>query len=31
MHFNMAMEAGGVVVGDKVDITLDIEMTRKPA
>ena len=30
MHFNMALETGGVLVGDKVDITLDVEMTRKP-
>ncbi len=30
MHLNVAMEAGGVMVGDKVDITLDVEMTRKP-
>jgi polyisoprenoid-binding protein YceI len=30
MHFNMVMDAGGVMVGDKVDITLDLEMTRKP-
>jgi polyisoprenoid-binding protein YceI len=30
MHFNMAMDAGGVMVGDRVDITLDVEMTRKP-
>jgi len=30
MHFNMVMEAGGVMVGDRVDITLDVEMTRKP-
>jgi polyisoprenoid-binding protein YceI len=29
--FNMPMDGGGVVVGDKVDITLDLEMTRKPA
>ena len=30
MHFNMVMETGGVMVGDRVDITLDVEMTRKP-
>src|SRR5579864_5562336 len=28
--FNIPMDGGGVVVGDKVDITLDLEMTRKP-
>lgn len=26
---NMPLEGGGVLVGDKVDITLDVEMTRK--
>jgi polyisoprenoid-binding protein YceI len=30
MHLNLALEAGGVMVGDRVDITLDVEMTRKP-
>jgi|SRR5579863_560851 polyisoprenoid-binding protein YceI len=29
--FNIPMDGGGVVVGDKVEITLDVEMTRKPA
>jgi polyisoprenoid-binding protein YceI len=29
--FNIPMDGGGVVVGDKVQITLDVEMTRKPA
>jgi polyisoprenoid-binding protein YceI len=28
--FNIPMEGSGVVVGEKVDITLDIEMTRQP-
>ncbi len=27
--FNMPMDGGGVVVGDKVDITLDVEILRK--
>ena len=30
LTFNMVLEAGGVMVGEKVDITLDLEMTRKP-
>lgn len=30
MEFNIPLDAGGVVVGDHIDITLDIEMTRKP-
>jgi polyisoprenoid-binding protein YceI len=30
LTFNMVLEAGGVMVGEKVDITLDVEMTRKP-
>jgi polyisoprenoid-binding protein YceI len=28
--FNMPMDGGGVVVGEKVDITLDVEILRKP-
>jgi len=28
MVFNMPLDGGGWVVGDKVDITLDVEMTR---
>ncbi len=27
--FNIPMDGGGVVVGDKVEITLDVEITRK--
>jgi polyisoprenoid-binding protein YceI len=30
LSWNGALEAGGVVVGDEVTITLDIELTRKP-
>ncbi|HEX5432047.1 MAG TPA: YceI family protein [Bryobacteraceae bacterium] len=30
LTFNVALETGGVLVGDHVDITLDVEMTRKP-
>jgi polyisoprenoid-binding protein YceI len=30
LNWNAALETGGVVVGDEVTITLDIEMTRKP-
>jgi polyisoprenoid-binding protein YceI len=30
LTFNMVLEAGGVMVGEHVDITLDVEMTRKP-
>jgi polyisoprenoid-binding protein YceI len=30
MTWNRAMDAGGVVVGDEVQITLDIELVRKP-
>lgn len=30
MEFNMVLDTGGVMVGDHVDITLDLEMTRKP-
>ena len=29
LNWNAALETGGVVVGDEVTITLDIEMTRK--
>jgi len=29
--WNKALEAGGVVVGDDVDITIDIELVKKPA
>jgi polyisoprenoid-binding protein YceI len=28
--FNMPLDGGGVVVGDKVEITIDVELTRKP-
>ena len=28
--WNKALETGGVVVGDDVDITIDVELTRKP-
>ena len=31
MTWNRAIEAGGVVVGDEVTITLDVELTRPPA
>ena len=31
LNWNAALETGGVVVGDEVTITLDIEMTRKAA
>jgi polyisoprenoid-binding protein YceI len=30
LTFNIPMDGGGVVVGDKIDITLDVEITRKP-
>lgn len=30
MEFNIPLDAGGFVVGDHIDITLDVEMTRKP-
>ena len=30
MEFNIPLDGGGVVVGDHIDITLDIEMVRKP-
>lgn len=29
MHWNNALETGGVVVGDEVQISIDVEMTRK--
>ena len=29
LNYNAMIETGGVVVGDEVNITLDIEMTRK--
>jgi len=28
--FNIPMDGGGVVVGEKVDLTIDVELTRKP-
>jgi polyisoprenoid-binding protein YceI len=31
LHWNQALEAGGVLVGDKVEITLDIEAIRAVA
>ena len=31
LNWNAALETGGVVVGDEVTITLDVEMTRKPS
>jgi polyisoprenoid-binding protein YceI len=31
LTWNRALEAGGVTVGDEVSITLEIEMSRKPA
>jgi polyisoprenoid-binding protein YceI len=30
LTWNKALEAGGVVVGDDVDVTIDVELTRKP-
>jgi polyisoprenoid-binding protein YceI len=30
MEFNIPLDSGGFVVGDNIDITLDVEMTRKP-
>ena len=30
LTWNKALEAGGVVVGDEVDITIDLEIYRKP-
>ena len=29
--WNKAVETGGVVVGDEVEITIDVEIFRKPA
>jgi polyisoprenoid-binding protein YceI len=29
MHFNMALEAGGFMVGDEVDLTIDVELIRQ--
>jgi polyisoprenoid-binding protein YceI len=29
LKFNIPMDGGGVVVGEKIEITLDVEMTRK--
>lgn len=29
LHWNAAIEAGGVVVGDNVEITIDVELTKK--
>ncbi len=31
LHWNMALEAGGVVVGEKVEITIEIEAVRATA
>jgi polyisoprenoid-binding protein YceI len=31
LTWNKALETGGVVVGEKVDVTLDLELTRKDA
>jgi polyisoprenoid-binding protein YceI len=31
LHWNALMEAGGVVVGDDVDITIELELTRAAA
>jgi polyisoprenoid-binding protein YceI len=30
INFNMALEAGGFVIGEDVDITIDVEMIRQP-
>jgi polyisoprenoid-binding protein YceI len=30
LTWNVALEAGGVLVGEHIDITIDVEMTRKP-
>lgn len=30
LKWNMALETGGIMVGDHVDLTVDVEMTRKP-
>jgi polyisoprenoid-binding protein YceI len=29
LHWNQALEAGGVMVGDSVKVTIDLELTRK--
>ena len=29
--WNKALETGGVVVGDEVEITIDVEIYKKPA
>ena len=29
LHWNAALETGGVLVGDDVQITIDVELTRK--
>jgi hypothetical protein len=29
MNFNMALDTGGFVVGEDVDITIDVEMVRQ--
>jgi hypothetical protein len=29
MNFNMALEAGGFMVGDEVDLTIDVELIRQ--
>jgi polyisoprenoid-binding protein YceI len=31
MKWNAVMDGGGLVVGDDVGITIDVEMTQKPA
>jgi polyisoprenoid-binding protein YceI len=31
LHFNMPLDGGGFVVGDNIDITLDLEITRAAA
>ena len=31
MTWNRTIDSGGVVVGDEVTVTLDIEMTKRPA
>ena len=28
--WNAALDAGGVVLGDEIQITIDVELTRKP-
>ena len=29
MSFNVALEAGGFLVGDEVDLTIDVELIRQ--